>query len=175
MQSATSLVDWLFPEGLLSSSERLIGFEVSAISSVSPYLKERVGRVVSPSSETEPCRVASFRVMPEAGRVARCGSRWVGFSLLHAVRIASIIPKYIISLLFILMFILIFLDYFPRFDFPDYFPVFDFPSLIPIPMLPCHCFPAMVMAEAEILSFPKEARAPSSAVTPLSESPSLIR
>ena len=171
MQSATSLVDWPSPEGLLSSSERLIGFEVSAISSVSPYLKERVGRVVSPSSETEPCRVASFRVMPEAGRVARCGSRWVGFSLLHAVRIASIIPKYIISLLFILMFILIFLDYFSRLDFP----FFDFPSLIPIPMLPCHCFPAMVMAEAEILSFPKEARAPSSAVTPLSESPSLIR
>ena len=171
MQSATSLVDWPSPEGLLSSSERLIGFEVSAISSVSPYLKERVGRVVSPSSETEPCRVASFRVMPEAGRVARCGSRWVGFSLLHAVRIASIIPKYIISLLFILMFILIFQDYFSRLDFP----VFDFPSLIPIPMLPCHCFPAMVMAEAEILSFPKEARAPSSAVTPLSESPSLIR
>ena len=171
MQSATSVVEWPFPEGLLSSSERLIGFEVSAISSVSPYLKERVGRVVSPSSETEPCRVASFRVMPEAGRVARCGSRWVGFSLLHAVRIASIIPKYIISLLFILMFILIFLDYFSRLDFPD----FDFPSLIPIPMLPCHCFPAIVMAEAEILSFPKEARAPSSAVTPLSESPSLIR
>ena len=171
MQSATSVVEWPSPEGLLSSSERLIGFEVSAISSVSPYLKERVGRVVSPSSETEPCRVASFRVMPEAGRVARCGSRWVGFSLLHAVRIASIIPKYIISLLFILMFILIFLDYFSRLDFP----FFDFPSLIPIPMLPCHCFPAMVMAEAEILSFPKEARAPSSAVTPLSESPSLIR
>ena len=171
MQSATSVVEWPFPEGLLSSSERLIGFEVSAISSVSPYLKERVGRVVSPSSETEPCRVASFRVMPEAGRVARCGSRWVGFSLLHAVRIASIIPKYIISLLFILMFILIFLDYFSRLDFP----FFDFPSLIPIPMLPCHCFPAMVMAEAEMLSFPKEARAPSSAVTPLSESPSLIR
>ena len=171
MQSVTSLVEWLSPEGLLSSSERLIGFEVSAISSVSPYLKERVGRVVSPSSETEPCRVASFRVMPEAGRVARCGSRWVGFSLLHAVRIASIIPKYIISLLFILMFILIFPDLFSWLDFP----VFDFPSLIPIPMLPCHCFPAMVMAEAEILSFPKEARAPSSAVTPLSESPSLIR
>lgn len=52
------------------------------------------------------------------------------------------------------MFILIFPDLFSWL----YFPVFDFPSLIPIPMLPCHCFPAMVMAEAEMLSFPKEAR-----------------
>ena len=48
-------------------------------------------------------------------------------------------------------------------------------NFVPIPMLPCHCFPAMVMAEADRVRRPMEPSTPSSPATPLWVSPSLSR
>lgn len=52
---------------------------------------------------------------------------------------------------------------------------FCFPIFIPMPMLPCHCFPAMVMAEAAMLTLLNEASTPSWAAKPLWVRSSLSR
>ena len=44
-----------------------------------------------------------------------------------------------------------------------------------MPMLPCHCFPAMVMAEAAMLTLLNEASTPNWAAKPLWVRPSLSR